>query len=166
MHTTCNDIFNLRLHERTTRYPLAYGRYKLVEARHWLNRAGRNIDLMMKDFDNLYRKRTYLGCTVDDRSTWLKHTPLDVAEGLGYEVVPGIDALLGDGVSLITVNNIKAKVLPEINQLVVNCDQVRNQISKNIKVEYRCWQQQNSLVKPLTIKAVTIIDEILNTSGL
>ncbi len=163
---TCIDIFNQSLNDRNAHHPLAYGRYKLVEARHWLNRACRNIDLMMKDFDNPYRKRIYLGCTVDDRSTWLKHTPLNVAEGLGYEVVPGIGALLGDGVSLTTVNNIKAKVLPEINQLVVDCDEVRDQISKSIKVEYRCWQQQNSLVKPLTTRAVTIIDEILNSSGL
>ena len=163
---TCIDIFNQSLNDRNARYPLANGRYKLVEVRHWLNRACRNIDLMMKNFDNPYGKRKYLGCTVDDRSTWLKHTPLDVAEGLGYEVVPGIDALLGDGVSLTTVNNIKAKVLPEINQLLVDCDVVRNQISKSIKVEYSCWQQQSSLVKPLTTKAVKIIDEILNTSGL
>ncbi len=163
---TCIDIFNQSLNDRNARYPLANGRYKLVEVRHWLNRACRNIDLMMKDFDNPYRKRTYLCCTVDDRSTWLKHTPLDVAEGLGYEVVPALNALVGDGVELTNINNIRALVLPKINQLVADCEVVKNQISKSIKVEYRCWQQQNSLVKPLTAQAVAIIDEILNISGL
>jgi hypothetical protein len=89
-----------------------------------------------------------------DKHTWLKNVPLDIAFSLGYDLLPGLLALKKEGALCVD------RAYPSIEQgcitLVDHCEQVRNAIRKDIKVEYRQMKHGGSLLEPLIEEAMDL----------
>lgn len=140
-------------------YPLHQGRYKLEERerRFVFNKETLR---MVRDFVRGRSSCLYLGgCMASDKHTWLKNLPLDIAFYLGYDLLPGLLALKKDGA--LCVDREYPAIEQDCLQLVARCEQVRNAIKKDIKVEYRQMKQGGSLLDPLIDDALYLVQRAL-----
>ena len=165
MNDQCTEIFNQRKSERT-HHPMPFGRYKLKEALDRLKRDYENIDDMMGSHNDTFKPKNYTCCTDEDKAIWLKKVPNGIAERFGWEVIPSIDALIGDGITTSEINKIKSIYVPRIENLVNDCEKTRRKISKNIDIEYNNWKKERSDIQPLLNESISIVEEILTITNI
>jgi hypothetical protein len=151
--SSCYSAFGEGKAQRVT-YPLHQGRYKLEE-REGRFIAAKETLRMVREFVSGRSRCLYLGgCMASDKHTWLKNLPLDIAFSLGYDLLPGLLALKKEGA--LCVDREYPAIEQDCLQLVARCEQVRNAIRKNIKVEYRQMKQGDSLIEPLIEEAMEL----------
>jgi hypothetical protein len=156
--TSCYSAFGEGKAQRVT-YPLHQGRYKLEE-REGRFIAAKETLCMVREFVSGRSRCLYLGgCMASDKHTWLKNLPLDIAFYLGYDLLPGLLALKKEGV--LCVDRDYSALEQDCLQLVDRCEQVRNAIKKDIKVEYRQMKQGGSLLEPLIEEAIDLTQRAL-----
>jgi hypothetical protein len=156
--SSCLQSFNAGKAQRVS-YPLHQGRYKLEERERSLG-AIKDSLRMVRDFVNGRSSCTYLGCCMaSDKHTWLKNLPLDIAFSLGFDLLPGLLALKKEGA--LCVDREYPAIEQDCLQLVDRCEQVRNAIKKDIKVEYRQMKQGGSLLDPLIDEAIDLTQRAL-----
>lgn len=128
-------------------YPLSSGRYKLVECAERLEHCIDEIDRIRKYINGLGHRWSLMHCTAEDKHLWLKDLPSHVAYRLGYEVLPGLQALTADGVDSTVIRselpNFERDCLSVVGQLEI----VHQKIYKSIKVEYDQMRLGNSLLE-------------------
>lgn len=156
--SSCLQSFNEGKAQRLT-YPLHQGRYKLEEqVRNF--RADKEALRMVRDFVSGRSICTFFGpCVAVDKHIWLKRLPLNVAHSLGYNLLPGLLALKKEGA--LCVDREYPAIEQDCLQLVARCEQVRNGIKKDIKVEYLQMKLGGSLVEPLIDEALVIVQRAL-----
>ena len=140
--------------EQRVSYPLHQGRYKLEERerRFVFNKETLR---MVRDFVRGRSSCLYLGgCMASDKHTWLKNLPLDISFSLGYDLLPGLLALKKEGA--LCVDRDYPAIEQDCLQLVYRCEQVRNAIKKDIKVEYRQMKLSGSSLEPLIEEAMDL----------
>jgi len=137
---TCQDTFaEAQLRRRS--FPLEAGAYKLREARHRLSRMMKTIEAI-GDFlrqPGSVRSCSALGpcCTTDDKAIWLKGVPDQVAEKLGYDILPAIAALAAEeGIAETDVAAELATARARADQLVDQCEAQRVRLKRGVKAEY------------------------------
>lgn len=156
--TTCNDIFNAARAERA-KYPLSAGRYKLREAEDTLN-AWRELVLEIAKrlrtgakFDQIES----LGpCMAAERGTYLKGIPAQLAELLGYTILPAIAALEGDGVSKAEVQRLQSRAETDARRLIDGCEALRLRLKGGIKDQYGAMRRGESDLLDL-LDAITVL---------
>ena len=154
----CQKQFHKAIIERSN-YPLPSGAYKLREAAHMLDRFEREITLLAGCQN---RKQPLRGnCTYGDHATWLKQLPKQVAELLGYSILPAIRKLDADGVS----QSVLQKQLPwferEINKVVHECDRAFTAMKRGIRHEYQRWERNDSELVTMIYSSQHIVDAAL-----
>lgn len=124
---TCHDIFNTALAERA-KYPLTEGRYKLEEA---LLAIGRWQDLVTTiqarvRTEGKFGEAENLGpCMADERGTYVKGIPARLARLIGYDILPAIAALEGDGVPKEEVQRLLRRAETVAQRLLDDCEATR-----------------------------------------
>jgi hypothetical protein len=154
--TTCHDIFNAARAQRT-KYPLTKGRYKLREAEHavedWrrlVNTIGERVRTGGK-----FGINENLGpCMAPDRGTYLKSIPARLAERMGYDILPGIAALEGDGVPKAEVQHLVRRAETDAQRLIAECEALRLRLKGGIEHEYRAMRQGESHLYGMLGKAL------------
>jgi hypothetical protein len=154
--TTCHDAFaEAQLKRRP--YPLEAGAYKLREARHRLLRMMNTVDAIGEYLckPGSGRSGSSLGpcCTTDDKAVWLKCVPDQVAEMLGYDILPAIAALTADGASPTDVAAELASAQARTDELLKDCEAHRVHLNERIKVEYAAIKSGQSKLYTLLIDA-------------
>ena len=143
------------------RDPLHRGAYKLREVRSWTTRCLEDVEVISK-----YKGKALIGrlrhCTSDDKVPWLKARPADIAHDLGYYVLPGIAALIGDGLPPIVVNRLAKEAEAAAGLLVARCQSVHDLIYKNINHEYLHMENGESMVGALLSDMLCIVDRALD----
>ena len=143
MPTTCHDILDAARAQRT-KYPLTRGRYKLDGARHTIDRWH---DLVVTITERVRTGRKFavnenLGpCMADERGTYLKSLPARLAERIGYDILPGIAALEGDGVPKAEVQHLLRHAETDAQRLIAECEALRLRLKGGIEHEYRAMRQ-------------------------
>jgi len=151
--SSCLQSFNDGKAQRVS-YPLHQGRYKLEERERRFIFTKETLR-MVRDFVGGRSSCLYLGgCMASDKHIWLKNLPLDLAFLLGYDLLPGLLALKKEGA--LYVDRDYPAVEQDCLKLVDCCEQVRNAIKKDIKVEYRQMKQGGSLLEPLIEEAMDL----------
>ena len=146
-------------------HPFPRSIYKLRERVSIWNRFARTIN-EIKDYKNgLTNPYMFDGCAPHETSIWLKWRPTEIAYRMGYDIVPAIDALKGDGVDEYTIEKIKRKFIPEIEELIDDCDALYDVIKKNIYYEYDNFKKGYSELRDLHERAIDITQGILDYSG-
>ena len=164
----CHDEFRRALKQRLA-HPLTSGAYKLAEARRDLLRCATTITNVAKHVcgeTRLAQGRSFGSCTTDDAASWLKHLPAVIAHKTGYTILPAIAALAGDGIPQKQVDEYARRARIAADALVTQCDAVRAQIGQSIKPEYDAMKGDGSILLPLIVHALAIIDEALEATGL
>lgn len=149
--------------DKRSEHPLPSGVYKLREAHSDLWQCLDEFHLLAE----LLRANQPLrgSCTWGDQATWIKQMPLVIAFEFGWKVLPGIQALVGDGVNVIEV----AKELPgffkRIAILINRCDEVLPSIKGPIKYEYERWLDYDSIITPLLETGLYVIESALRVAN-
>jgi len=152
----CHDAFGAAKAERN-KYPLKSGVYKLDEAQRAISRMYESMEAI-GDYLNKpgnYRPGAPLGpcCTTDDKGVWIKGLPKQVAELLGYCILPAIAALKGDGIAETDVNGELASAKANAKQLLIDCETQHKRLKSGIQNEYRAMKSGYSDVYGLLFDA-------------
>lgn len=104
-------------------YPLSSGVYKLKEV---LQRYGSLPNEIARIAGYLQRgdemPKFLKHCAREELDEWLHERPVAIISDAGYNVVPAIEALGGDGVPVREVRKIKRRYVPVVESIVRDCE--------------------------------------------
>lgn len=92
------SVFNKGAARRAV-HPLRSGKYKLVEARLKLLNWAHDVQSIHDYRRGLVSRPALACCMVHENSNWLAQCPANIADLMGYSILPGIAALNADGVA-------------------------------------------------------------------
>jgi hypothetical protein len=157
--TTCHDVCETARGERA-KYPLTEGRYKLEEA---LRAIERWQDLVTTIAERVraggkFEQDENLGpCMATERGAYLKGIPAQLAELLGYTILPAIAALEGDGVPRAEVQRLLSRAETDAQRLLDDCEGVRLHLKGGISREYDAMRRGESELLRLLDGAARLI---------
>ena len=116
----------------------------------------------LKNPSHFYKGQT-LGhcCTTDDKAVWIKSIPAQVAELLGYNILPAIAALTNNGLSKRDTEATLAIANGMAKALLKDCERQQTRLKGNISVEYDNMEEGYSDVHGLLVEADRIAEEAL-----
>lgn len=158
MLTTCADVFT-EAQKRRLSFPLSAGAYKIDEGIRSLQSIGGTIETIQEKI--VTRKRfgynEHLGCCLGfERGSYLKSVPKRISETLGYDILPGIAALRGDGCDAMLVQSAYKQAYNEALHTILRCDDYHELIKSSISVEYEAMRNGNSILFDLIRSAIFI----------
>ena len=161
--TPCHRAFQLAQKSRT-KSPLTSGAYKLREAH-------RSIE---KYVESLYAIRDYLNkprsffpgaplghCTTEDKATYLKGIPTNIAELIGKDVLPAIRALVGDDIPKREMRIELDVARHRTEHLLAECEAQHTRLRAGISSEYRAMKDGYSDLYGLLQDAESIVASAL-----
>jgi hypothetical protein len=149
--------------DKRKNHPLTRGIYKLSEAQGELEQLSNGVK-------NIYKYRlkkiSYLHspCCPNEISLWLKNMPIYISENFGYNVVPALSALRGDGLSDSEFKNMKRRYGPLIYEYIDECARFHEALKHSIRFETSSWHFGESRLQYLTDKGIELIQEIMQDS--
>jgi hypothetical protein len=141
--------------------PLRKGRYKLGEVASGLISCCLEIDRISDVINRVSDGTDLIYSTKFDKALWLAGVPDRVAFTLGYEFLPGLEALQNEGVSELAVSRVYAEMSEKCDSLVLGLEFVRLSICESVKNEYRQMRKGGSLLKPLVGDALRMTQQII-----
>jgi hypothetical protein len=159
--TNCREIFNTAQVQRA-KYPLTKGQYKLDEAEQAINQLHKLVTTIAKRVrtGGKFGETENLGpCMATGRGTYLKGIPAQLAELLGYTILPAIAALGGDGVPKAEVQRMLIRAETDAQRLIDECEALRLRLKGGIKKEYDAMRQGESELSGL-LNAVTRLAQL------
>ena len=158
----CHESFSRGKADRKLR-PLPFGQYKLAECLRGLDACRDEIERVRDVTAGKATKWHLLRCTNDDKHLWLKELPAHVAYRLGYDVLPGLLALVTDGASHGRVSETYIAIEDECLALLGRLESARVDIKRDIGVEYAQMKAGRSLLEPLVVEAMRLTSRALAT---
>lgn len=144
--TTCHEIVNAA-RERRKAHPLSSGGYKLREAEDRINQLHKLVTTIAERVrtGGKFGETENLGpCMATERGAYLKGIPAQLAELLGYTILPAIAALEGDGVPKAEVQRLLSRAETDAQRLIDACEAVRLRFKGGIKNEYEAMRRGES----------------------
>ena len=157
--THCRHAFDQGQASRR-KHPLTRGAYKLRDTQQNLNRMIATLDAVG---DYLRRRPQHRGpmglggCTTDDKAIYLKRIPTTLAKMFGYDVLPAIATLTGDGVPQHNVRQALGQIQRRVESLLEEADVQHFRLKKGIKVEYENMKTGHSELYGLITDAQDIV---------
>ena len=149
--TTCHEIFNTAREKRKA-HPLSSGGYKLKEAEDRINQLHKLVTTIAKRVHagGKFGETENLGpCMATGRGAYLKGIPAQLAELLGYTILPAIAALEGDGVPTAEVQRLLIRAETDAQRLINDCEALRLRLKGGIKQEYDAMRRGDSALLEL-----------------
>ena len=147
------------------RNPLSSGAHKLREALRLLKQFAATI-IEIERLVCGTRKRDagdLLGCcTIEDKAAWLKSLPKGIAACLGYDVLPAIDALTGDGVSGSVLRPVANGARSRAESIVQECDIIDGLIRISVDLEYQAMRRNGSNLGVPIVDVMNLITSALS----
>ena len=144
--TTCHYIFAAARTNRS-KYPLTHGRYKLDEALHSIEDWQKLIAKITERVHTggKFGETESLGpCMAHERGAYLKGIPAQLAELLGYTILPAIAALEGDGLPRAEVQGLLSRTETDAQRLIEDCEALRLRLQGGIKHAYDAMRRGES----------------------
>jgi hypothetical protein len=88
-------------------------------------------------------------CMAYERGVYLKSIPARLAHLLGYEILPGLAALEGDGMPKAAVERLLSRAETDAQSLLEDCEATRLRLKGGIKHEYESMRRGESGLLPL-----------------
>lgn len=154
--TTCHDIFKTAREKRKA-HPLPSGRFKLDEAENRINQLHKLVTSIadrVRRGDKFGETENLGPCMASERGAYLKGIPTQLAELLGYTILPAIAALEGDGVPKAEVQRLLSRAETDARRLLADCEAVRARLKGGIDREYRTMRRGESELLGLLDRAL------------
>jgi hypothetical protein len=158
--TNCREIFNTAREKRKA-HPLSSGGYKLREAEDRINQLYKLVTTIAERVrtGGKFGETENLGpCMATKRGAYLKGIPAELAELLGYTILPAIKALEGDGVPKAEVQRLLSRAETDAQRLLDDCEALRLRLKGGIKHEYDAMRQGESELLDLLDAALEICE--------
>ena len=166
MHTPCQDAFYAARMARR-QFPLTQGVYKLRESQCIIRAMHDSLDAIESLICHRvhYPHTAALGpcCTTEDKASWMKRVPIQIGDLLGYSILPAIEALSGDGLSIGDVERELHSAQPAVEQVLQECDAVHARIKRSIEQEYTWMRQGRSSLRHVLELTSSIPQQALNS---
>jgi len=137
--TPCVLAFDTKQKERK-QFPLRSGKYKLDEVHRALKEMLHAFDKIVEyrngEHGLFYEKSDLGGFLALEMDTWLRDVPTTLSGFLGYKVLPGVAALVGDGLSTSIVTQEVQKLNAFTSQFLSDCDAAHVLLEEPISAEY------------------------------
>jgi hypothetical protein len=144
--TTCHQLFDTAREKRKA-HPLHSGGYKLREAKNRINQLHKLVTTIAERVraGGKFRETKNLGpCMATERGAYLKGIPAQLAELLGYTILPAIAALEGDGVPKAEVQRLLSRAETDAQRLIDACEALRLRLKGGISREYDAMKRGES----------------------
>jgi hypothetical protein len=155
---TCHQLFDTAREKRKA-HPLPSGGYKLKEAGNRINELHKLVTTIAERVrrGERFSETENLGpCMASDRGTYLKGIPAQLAELLGYTILPAIAALEGDAVPKAKVQRLLSRAETDAQRLIDECEALRLSLKAGIKNEYEAMRRGESELVKLLATARTL----------
>ena len=161
-YRSCQEAFNDGVQSRTS-YPLRLGLYKLSESIRNLQSTRAEVVRISEVVKGTKSPSCLRHCTKDDKASWLRGVPTNVAFRMGYEIVPGLRALEFDGVPKAQSEAAALLVEVAMPPSVVKWDCLRDSYKSRISSEYVRMRNGQSNALLVVDDALALIDTALRT---
>jgi hypothetical protein len=144
--TTCHEIVTAAREKRKV-HPLSSGGYKLKEAKNRINQLHTLVTTIAERVrtGGKFGETENLGpCMATERGAYLKGIPAQLAELLGYMILPAIAALEGDGVPKAEVQRLLRSAETDAQRLLDTCEALRLRLKGGINHEYDAMRRGES----------------------
>lgn len=144
--STCHEIFDAAREKRKA-HPLTAGRLKLDETQNRINQLHKLVTTIADRLraGGKFGETENLGpCMATERGTYLKLIPAQLAELLGYTILPAIAALEGDGVPKAHVEHLLSRAETDAQRVLAECEALRLRLKGGIKHEYAAMRRGES----------------------
>lgn len=162
---TCKTLFRAALKERRGKYP--FTRISAYKVRECFENLRHERDVVVSIARYLQspaserRSSMLLGCTSDDKARRLRAVPEIIARELGYNLVPAVEALHLEGVPAADVAGFIQHIKPQVDQLLSDCDAVREATNASIRSEYTALAEGRSAMATACADALRVADYAL-----
>ena len=129
-NTNAMEIFS-RASTLRYRHPLHQGRYKLKEGINCIDRILSSYRAGLYDRQLITTPGSYQSLMPFEFDEWLVTIPEYIAYHLGYDVLPGLSALTGDGVSQEQVTQAVQKYLERVPNKLKELDSIWLKLGKS-----------------------------------
>ncbi len=154
---SCYEAYVEGCNDRLRR-PLNGGRYKVTDFFHdndrWLFEL-RYIRRFISGRDEL---PLFSCCTRSELAAWLKRLPALIAYKVGYDLLPGMEALFRDGVPLHLIEQERPYIQSRAFRLLEQLEQLSQALSRGIESEYSQMRKGKSRLEVLTEQASKLAD--------
>jgi hypothetical protein len=159
MGHACLGEFRRGRRERA-RFPLRSGIYKLREVRR---RLAESLSLMSEVCMSVELNRTSTSARAPQGTRGaLQRLPKVIAHELGRNIIPAVEALVGDDVPRTMAKALAKHARVEANALVRRCDDLNDDFTRHrIDVELVRMKYDRSVLEQLLTDAVGLIDKVL-----
>ena len=161
-HRSCQEAFDDGVRSRLD-YPLRLGLYKLSESIRNLQSARGEVARISEVVKGTKKPSCLQHCTNDDKASWLRDVPTQVAFRMGYEIVPGLRALEFDGVPRSQSEAAALLVGAAMTPSIVKWDYLRDSYKSRISSEYVRMRNGQSNALLVVDDALALIDTALRT---
>ena len=161
----CRDAFDAAQAFRE-QVPLPAGRYKLEQALWELGRKRADVELVIRIVrkqDAKAAKAALAGCAPEERGTYLKRIPRDVANILGRLILPGTAELEADGLTKAETQRRFRSAHTRTMALLTECEGVHRLLRQGIRHEYDAIKAGRSHLLPLLNAAESIAQDGLRS---
>ena len=143
--TPCADEYR-KSSEARRAYPLPSGGYKLVEVRTRLEQTSQAVTNFMRE-------------TGSGRSpVWIRQIPTMIAGELGYNVIPAISALVGDGLPLAQVRKLLTAARTAALDIVRRCDVALARLGSSVSAQHSRLLIENIMLEALLRDALDLVE--------
>lgn len=157
---TCHDIYQSALLRRKNEHPFGgSSAYKVRESQRNLEgeiAVLRSVQVYLAARPSMKRSVTLVGCTRDDMARKIKLMPQNLAEELGYNLVPAVLALGTEGLAVSAIDSFAAELQPRIDAFLANCEAARLFCKQPASVLYDDLRSPVSQLAAVCHEALTI----------
>jgi hypothetical protein len=159
----CSRTFQASIKEREDKCPFDHiSAYKVRESREniesMISTVTEIIDVVSSG--EIHSPPLLLGsCTSEDKAIWLKALPRNLAQELGYNLIPAVGALAVEGVPEPAINGFIQSIKEKVCQLLKDCDALQAATSRSINGEYALMKAGRSDMLRICKDALRIEDQ-------
>lgn len=97
-------------------------------------------------------------CTRRELASWLKRLPALIAYDIGHNLLPGMEALVRDGVPVHLIEQERPYIQSRAFRLLEQLEQLSQVLSRGIESEYSHMRKGKSRLELLTEQAIKLAD--------
>jgi hypothetical protein len=163
---TPHNVFLRAMEDRITNRPFdSISAYKVRESHHNISRMTNTLNEIIAVVSSGQTHSVPIllgGCTTEDKSIWLKDLPGNLAEELGYNLIPAIQALNVEGVPEAAIDRFIQSIKADVCQLLKDCDAMQTDTGLSIKGEYARMKAGCSEMLRICNDALVIADQAVS----